>query len=276
MPETSTKPSPAGLVYRLPENQTIKIIGLGGIGSIVVQFLSLFLDSNLRQPTRLVLIDGDEFTPSNAPRTTFQQLGNKAEVKAAETLSVIRSDRIAIVPIPRYVTQENVGELIRNGDLLMLCCDNHPTRKLISDHCEKLSEVILISGGNEGVDPPRELGTYGNVQIAVRRSGKNLTAPITRFHPEIAGAQGRPPSEMDCIQQAASTPQILITNLAVATAMLCAFLSFVCDPDEPVYQEIKLDVLEARMLPQLAVGPEGGGTKNGTPGRQRRQRTTKK
>ncbi len=81
---------------------------------------------------------------------------------------------------------------------------------------------------------------------------------------------------MDCIQQAASTPQILITNLAVATAMLCAFLSYVCDPDEPAYQEIKLDVLEARMLPQLAVGPEDGGTKNGTPGRQRRQRTTKK
>ena len=106
MPEISTKPSPSGLVYRLPENQTIKIIGLGGIGSIVVQFLSLFLDSNLRQPARLVLIDGDEFNPSNAPRTAFGQLGNKAVVKAGETLSVISSDRIAIVPIPRYVTEE--------------------------------------------------------------------------------------------------------------------------------------------------------------------------
>ncbi len=159
---------------------------------------------------------------------------------------------MAIVSVPTFITDENVAELIHDGDLLMLCCDNHPTRKLISDYCEKLSDIVLISGGNEAVDPPRELGTYGNVQIAIRRSGKNLTAPITRFHPEIAQAQGSPPSQLDCIQQAASTPQILITNLAVATAMLCAFLSLVCDPDRPAYQEIKLDVLEARMLPQLA------------------------
>ena len=193
MPEKPSKPSPSGLVYQLPENQKIKIIGLGGIGSIVLQFLSLFLDSNLRQMTRLVLIDGDEFSPSNSPRTTFQQLGNKAEVKAGETLSMISSDRMAIVAIPRFITEENVGELICNGDLLMLCCDNHPTRKLISDHCERLSDVVLISGGNEGVDPPREMGTYGNVQIAVRRAGQNLTAPITRFHPEIAQAKGSPP-----------------------------------------------------------------------------------
>ncbi len=249
----STRQSRSGLVYRLPENQKIKIIGLGGIGSIVLQFLSLFLDSNLRQPSRLVLIDGDEFHPSNAPRTAFGQLGNKAEVKARETLSTITSDRMAIVAVPTFITDENVAELIHDGDLLMLCCDNHPTRKLISDYCEKLSDIVLISGGNEAVDPPRELGTYGNVQIAIRRSGKNLTAPITRFHPEIAQAQGSPPSQLDCIQQAASTPQILITNLAVATAMLCAFLSLVCDPDRPAYQEIKLDVLEARMLPQLAL-----------------------
>ncbi len=252
MSEKTTKPSLSGLVYQLPENQTIKIIGLGGIGSIVLQFLSRFLDSNLRQSTRLVLIDGDEFSPSNSPRTTFQQLGNKAEVKAGETVSLLSSDRIAIVAIPRYVSGDNVSELIREGDLLMLCCDNHPTRKLISDHCERLSDVVLISGGNEGVDPPGEMGTYGNVQIAVRREGNNLTAPITRFHPEIAGAEGSPPSEMDCIQQAASTPQILITNLAVATAMLCAFLSLVCDPERFAYQEITLDVLAARMLPQLA------------------------
>ena len=63
MSEKPTRRSRSGLVYRLPENQRIKIIGLGGIGSIVLQFLSLFLDSNLRQPSRLVLIDGDEFHP---------------------------------------------------------------------------------------------------------------------------------------------------------------------------------------------------------------------
>ena len=89
MPEKPSKPSPSGLVYQLPENQKIKIIGLGGIGSIVLQFLSLFLDSNLRQMTRLVLIDGDEFSPSNSPRTTFQQLGTEVPSKKHRNLAVM-------------------------------------------------------------------------------------------------------------------------------------------------------------------------------------------
>ena len=53
---------------------------------------------------------------------------------------------MAIVSVPTFITDENVAELIHDGDLLMLCCDNHPTRKLISDYCEKLSDIVLISG----------------------------------------------------------------------------------------------------------------------------------
>ena len=57
------------------------------------------------------------------------------------------------------------------------------------------------------------------------------------------------PTEMDCGQQAVSAPQFLITNMFVATAMLGALVAYACD--RLSYQEIKLDVLEARMLPQL-------------------------
>src|SRR5262249_44148246 len=46
------------LVCRLAEDSRLKIIGLGGIGCIVLQFLAVFLKS-LGQPVRLVLIDGD-------------------------------------------------------------------------------------------------------------------------------------------------------------------------------------------------------------------------
>ena len=42
---------------------TIKIVGLGGVGSIVARYLAVFLAS-LEQPLRLVLIDGDTFEPS--------------------------------------------------------------------------------------------------------------------------------------------------------------------------------------------------------------------
>ena len=57
------------------------------------------------------------------------------------------------------------------------------------------------------------------------------------------------PTEMDCGQQAVSAPQFLITNMFVAAAMLGSFLVYACD--RLSYQGIKLDALEARILPQL-------------------------
>src|SRR5262249_7548583 len=148
----------------------------------------------------------------------------------------------------------NVGQLIRNGDHVLLCVDNHPTRKLVSDHCGTLANVALFSGGNEGVEPPRERGTYGNVQVYLRRDGRDLTVPLTRFHPEIANPKGKLPTAMSCAELAVSTPQILFTNLAVASALLSAFFAYTCG--RLAYQELKLDVIEARMLPQLPLTPE--------------------
>jgi hypothetical protein len=236
------------LVCHLDEDSRIKVVGLGGIGCIVLQYLTVFLKS-LDRPLRLVLIDGDRFEVANNRRMIFQTVGNKAEVKAAEIVAWLGPCDVSVVAVPQYLTVESIEKLILPGDHVFLCVDNHPTRKLVSDHCARLSSVALFSGGNEGVDPPRERGTYGNVQIYLRRDGRDVTAPLTRFHPEIANPKGKLPSEASCVELAASTPQILFTNLAVASAMLNAFFAHTCG--RLAYQEVKLDVLEARMLPQL-------------------------
>jgi hypothetical protein len=219
----------------------------------VLPYLTVFLKS-LGRPVRLVLIDGDRFEAANGSRMVFQKIGNKAEVKAAEMAALLGSGDVSVTAVPEYVTAANVGRLILPGDHVFLCVDNHPTRKLVSDHCGRLPAVALFSGGNEGVDPPRERGTYGNVQVHVRQDGRDATAPLTRFHPEIANPKGKPPSEMNCTELAVSTPQILFTNLAVASALLNAFFAFLCG--RLAYQEVKLDVLEARMLPQLPLRPD--------------------
>jgi hypothetical protein len=114
-----------------------------------------------------------------------------------------------------------------------------------------LENVALFSGGNEGVDPPHEHGTYGNVQIAIRRDGRDVTAPLTKFHPEIANPAGKLPTEMDCVEAAVSTPQILFANMTVAVAALNAFFAYSCG--QLRYQEVTFDILKARMLPQLPV-----------------------
>jgi hypothetical protein len=241
------------LVCDLADDCRLKVIGLGGIGCAVLQYLAVFLKS-LDRPVRLVLIDGDRFEIANNRRMIFQAVGNKAEVKAAETVAWLGDCEVSVVAVPQYVTVESVEKLILPGDHVFLCVDNHPTRKLVSEHCARLPSVALFSGGNEGVDPPRERGTYGNVQVYLRQDGRDRTAPLTRFHPEIANPKGKLPSEASCVELAASTPQILFTNLAVASAMLNAFFAYICG--RLTYQEVKLDVLEARMLSQLPLAAD--------------------
>src|SRR5262249_13954978 len=146
------------LVCQLPDECRIKILGLGGIGCIVLQYLAVFLKS-LARPLRLVLIDGDKFEPKNSQRMMFGAMGNKAEVKAAETVAWLGASDVAVVAVPQFVTEENLGQLIKEVDYVFLCVDNHPTRKLVSDHCSGLANIALFSGGNDGVEPPRERGT---------------------------------------------------------------------------------------------------------------------
>ena len=241
------------LVCQLAEGSRLKLIGLGGVGCIVLEFLAMFLRS-LMLPVRLVLIDGDKFEIKNIQRMAFQTLGNKAEVKAAETIDCLGDSPVEVAAVPEYVSPENVARLILPGDYVFLCVDNHVTRRLFSEHCQTLPEVALLSGGNDGVEPPERLGTYGNVQIAIRQGGKDLTLPITRFHPEIARAQGPHPGGPHCGELALSTPQILFANLATASAMLSAFFAYVCG--RLTYQEVQFDILEGRSVPQFSLASD--------------------
>lgn len=236
------------LQCQLAEGSRFVVVGLGGIGSALVHPLAMFLHS-LRLPFRLVLVDGDQFEPGNAQRQMFRNLGNKADVKAKETLDLIGESSVMVVPVPEFITPENISKIIKPGDYVFACVDNHPTRKEISEHWGKLSDITLISGGNEGVSPPNERGTYGNVQVAIRKDGANKTVSITRYHPEITATKEKMPHEISCGELVESVPQILFTNLAVASAMLNAFYAVTCQ--QLSYQEVKLDILDGRMLPQF-------------------------
>jgi hypothetical protein len=241
------------LVCQLAEDSRLKLIGLGGVGSILLEILARFLHS-LMISVRLVLVDGDKFEIRNVQRMAFSSLGNKAEVKAAETIEALGESLVEVVAVPEYLNAENIARLIRPGDHVLLCVDNHPTRRLVSQHCQTLSDVALFSGGNDAVEPPERLGTYGNVQIAIRRDGQQLTLPITRFHPEIARAEGELPGGPHCGEVALSKPQILFANLSVASAMLNALFAFLCG--RLSYQELQFDILAGRCVPHFPLRPD--------------------
>jgi molybdopterin/thiamine biosynthesis adenylyltransferase len=238
------------LTPRWRDGRSVKVIGLGGTGGIVARYAALYLASRNR-PARLVLIDGDVFEARNAARMFFRSVGNKAAVKRDELLALLPDSSLTVLAVEEFLTPENIGRLIRSGDLVFLCVDNHPTRKLVSDHCGQLDDVALVSGGNDGVGPDStgavRSGTYGNCQIYLRSDGLDLTPSLSRYHPEIESPVGPAPGQPDCLEAVAATPQLLFANLTAATVMLNSFYLHLCDVLP--YAEVVFDLAEGVMRP---------------------------
>ncbi len=215
----------------------IKVIGLGGIGGALVPFLVRYLEYSDGERHRVTLVDGDSFERQNASRQAFTALGNKAKMKAEEMAPQFAG--VSLRAIPEYVTGENIGRVIREGDVVFLAVDNHKTRKLVSDHCATLERVLLISGGNELTD--------GNVQV-FHREGRDVTLPLTRFHPEIESPADLSPADVGCeVLLQTSAPQLLFMNLAIASAMLSAYYAW--RQHSLSYDEVYLDLLLNKSLP---------------------------
>jgi len=259
------------LEAKLGENTSIKLIGLGGVGSIIARYLSIYLAS-LNQNLRLVLIDGDSFESGNASRMLFSGYGNKAAVIRSELLPQFTDSYLSLIAIQEFVTTSNVARLIHNGDIVILAVDNHATRKLVSDFCRTtLEDINLISGGNDGIghdaNQRSTRGTYGNCQVYMRRAGQDLSAPLTRYHPEIQTPADKNPADKSCTELVPSVPQILFANLAAASAMLNAFWLYCCDGLH--YSELAFDIADGLMRPCLSLSggyrqpgqPDGGVSK---------------
>jgi len=242
----------------LPDKASFKLIGLGGVGSIVARYLAIFLAS-LGRSARLVLIDGDLFEPSNASRMLFGNCGNKAAVIHEELLPRFADSSLSLDFIDEYVTSENIRRLVHDGDIVLLAVDNHATRKLISDHCATLDDVCLISGGNDGIEKTTEgqqrRGTFGNAQIYLRSAGSDCTPSLTRFHPEIAQPGDKNPADKNCTELITSVPQILFANLMVASTILNTVWLQLCGATH--YGEVAFDIQDARMRPVLQLDNSG-------------------
>jgi len=199
------------------ETKYITIIGLGGVGSILVERLSRFLNYSYDLTAEILLVDGDNYEQKNYERQEFNQLGNKAGIKAEELQ--VKYPTMIFDAKESYVNDSNIEEIIKEDDTVFLCVDNHKSRMIISNYCKQLDNIILISGGNDFTD--------GNVQLYVRRDGKDLTPDLCAYHPEIAEPDDKLPEEMSCEELSQSDPQLYFANLGVATIMCWTFYNAV-------------------------------------------------
>ena len=154
----------------------VKVIGCGGIGTCLLDPLCRYLNFSDNPNVEVSLIDGDTYEERNRERQIFQAAGPKASITAERLREEF--NRLNFWDHPVYLGDHNTITLIREGDIIFSCVDNHKTRKLISDRAEELNDVVIISGGNDWED--------GNIQVHIRENGKNITVPVaSRYHPEI-------------------------------------------------------------------------------------------
>lgn len=210
----------------------IVIIGLGGVGSILSERLCRFLNFSKDLTADILLVDGDEYEAKNFERQEFIRMGNKADIKATELTMKFSNIRFDV--FEAFISKDNISEVITEGDIVFLCVDNHKSRMIVSNYCKELKNITLISGGNEYTD--------GNVQIYLRKGGKDLTPDLCAYHPEIQNPDDKLPDEMSCQELSESEPQLYFTNLGVATFMCWAFYNVVVK-EEYERSEVYFDIL---------------------------------
>ena len=197
----------------------------------------------------MLLCDGDAFALENTYRMDIPNFGNKAAVLAEELLERFDCAGLNFRWIGEYVAAGNVERIIQNGDCVLLACDNHATRHLVNRRCcgGELTDVVLISGGNDGVEEGR--GTYGNVQVYVRAGGRDIR-PVEPLSPEIATPADRSPGEKSCIEAAAAGGATRLHQYGRRFGHVQRAARLLMPRDrEPLYDEVSLDVFDATCLP---------------------------
>lgn len=199
------------------EPKSIKVIGMGGIGSNLVNPLLRWVDSSIRVP--VMFIDGDKIELKNLPRQSFY-VNNIGQNKATALVNFYAGlfPELKISAGEFYLDAENVANVIQENDIILVGVDNYKTRIIIQKYILNLKNTFAIFMGNEL--------TTGDVLLFLKKDGKSITKPIWTEHPELLKKIDKLPTELSCEQLALSEPQIIFTNLTAATIGLNALYKF--------------------------------------------------
>lgn len=205
------------------------VIGAGGTGGWLAMGLAASIEFSEIEPKILVLVDGDNFEPKNSERQHFMQLGNKAQVRAAEIQPMY--PRTIILPDDRWVVDEIPPEkeestkvvtagpvkgskadpLLQEGDWVFLCVDNFKCRADVVAAASSYKNLNVFLVGNDEE-------YFGSIYHYERVDGKDGTWNPLEIKDELANPPDRNPGAMSCQERAAidGGTQFIWTNMAVA------------------------------------------------------------
>ena len=114
-------------------NKRVLVVGCGGLGGHIIDQLARIGIGFLR------VADGDVFEPSNLNRQLLScvpLLGTSKAQSAAEHVSRVNPE-MDVDAVPVFLTEENVGELVADCDIVLDALDNIPSRKILAAACSE-------------------------------------------------------------------------------------------------------------------------------------------
>lgn len=137
------------------KNERIAIIGLGGTGSYVLDFVA-------KTPVKEIhLFDGDVFSTHNAFRapgaSSFEDLCLRQQ-KADYFARKYENMRDGIVSHAEYLTEDNIDQLLKY-DFVFVCVDNGKARRLVVEFLGYNGKSFVDTGMGLIVDNSAILGT---------------------------------------------------------------------------------------------------------------------
>jgi molybdopterin/thiamine biosynthesis adenylyltransferase len=118
----------------------VAVIGAGGIGSPVIQYLAA------AGVGRLTVIDDDIIALSNLQRQTLFGTADVGLAKTAVASEVVArlNDDVQFITVQKRLTAENAATLLRNANVVVDGCDNFATRLAVADAALEM-RVPLVS-----------------------------------------------------------------------------------------------------------------------------------
>ena len=184
----------------------VLVIGAGGLGSPVIQYLAAAGVGTLS------VADFDTLETHNLNRQVIHQEKNVGKLKvesAFEFVSALNSD-VHFIPVNEKVTNENVQHIIRPYDIVIDGSDNFTTRYLVNDACVQLGKALVYGS---------ILSFEGQVAVLNYKGSKNLRD----LFPEPPNQENLP--DCDSLGVLGPLPGIVGSIMAMQTLQIICYLN---------------------------------------------------
>lgn len=221
------------------------LIGLGGVGSNLVEPLSRFIYFN-SPDIPLILLDGDTYELSNQARQLFDPSAdglNKAQYHGQK----LQSYGLNVTYYPHYLSADYLQNTVKKCQcpLIIAAVDNDATRNLILKHLsQNHTDFFWVSPANGTV----EEGNSNHAQVLFwgRVDGQDIGLDPRALYQNLRSPMDFIPRKNSCIEKAASDTQIITANV-MASALALAVVDNLFNKNV-LYTSVEMDYGMSAML----------------------------